>query len=162
MINLLPNRIEGGRLLAAELIHYAGYPRLVVVGLPRGGLPVAVEVARVLGAPLDVLPVRKLGLPGQEELAIGAVASGGICTLDSELIETLSIPRTVIAQMVAQQQRELHSRERLYRGERPALELGRSTVILVDDGIATGWTMQAAVKAVRRHQPDRLIVAAPV
>lgn len=159
---LLPNRIEAGRLLAAVLKQYQGRSGLLVLGLPRGGVPVAFEVARALHAPLDVLLVRKLGLPGEKELAIGAIALGGIRVLDRELIEALGIPDKVIEQIAAQEKRTLDLREHLYRSGQPPLDLAHRTVIIVDDGIATGSTMRAAVKAVRQQQPDRVVVAAPV
>ena len=158
----LPNRIEAGRRLAAELAPYRGRPGLVVLALPRGGVPVAFEVARALHAPLDVLLVRKLGLPWQPELAIGAIASGGIRVLDTALIEDLGIPGKMIEQIADDEKRTLDQRELLYHNGQPPLELAHGTVIVVDDGIATGSTMRAALQAVRQRQPDHVVVAAPV
>lgn len=160
-ISLL-NRTEAGRLLAAEIKHYEGHPGLVVVGLPRGGVPVAFEVACALRAPLDVLVVRKLGLPGEKELAIGAIATGGVRVLDEALIRSFGIPRRLIEEITAEERLILDRRERLYRAGRPPLDLLHRTVIVVDDGVAMGATMRAAVKAVRQQKPDRVIVAAPV
>jgi putative phosphoribosyl transferase len=162
MTALLPNRVEAGRRLAAELAHYRGRPGLAVLALPRGGVPVAFEVARALNAPLDVLLVRKLGLPWQPELAIGAIASGGIRVLDTALIEALGIPDQMIEQVTADEKRTLDRRELLYRAGQPVLNITHGTVIIVDDGIATGSTMRAAVESVRQRQPDRVVVAAPV
>lgn len=162
MIARLPNRIEAGRRLAAELAHYRSRPGLAVLALPRGGVPVAFEVARALHAPLDVLLVRKLGLPWQPELAIGAIASGGIRVLDTALIEALGITGELIEQIARQEKRTLDRRELLYHAGQPILNLTHGTVIIVDDGIATGSTMRAAIRAVWQRQPDRVVVAAPV
>ena len=131
-----------------------------MLGLPRGGVPVAFEVARALGAPLDVVVVRKLGVPGHEELAFGAVASGGLRVLNPEVARDL--PLSVVDDVTARQQRELVAREASYRGNRPALDLSGRTVVLVDDGLATGATMRAAVAAVRRQGPSSVVVAVPV
>jgi len=132
-----------------------------VLGLPRGGVPVAFEVARKLSVPLDVFLVRKLGAPGQEELAMGAIASGGIVVLNHEVIEALRIAPEIIEAEIAYERVELSRRERLYRGQRPPLDVFGRTVILVDDGLATGSTMRAAVRALRRANPHRLVVAVP-
>jgi putative phosphoribosyl transferase len=134
----------------------------IVLGLPRGGIPVAHAVADALGAPLDVFVVRKLGVPGQEELAMGAIASGGVRVMNHEVVDALGIPPAALDRVAAAEQLELERRERAYRGSRPALQLGGRTVYLVDDGLATGATMRAAVQAVRQHRPARVIVAVPV
>jgi erythromycin esterase-like protein/adenine/guanine phosphoribosyltransferase-like PRPP-binding protein len=148
-------------VLAEKLAAYANRPDVLVLALPRGGVPVAYEVARALGAPLDVFLVRKLGVPGYEELAMGAVATGGVRVLNEEVVEGLRIPDHVIDAVAAEEQRELARRERVYRGGRPAPDVRGRTVILVDDGLATGATMHAAVKALRRQQPARIVVAVP-
>lgn len=158
----LLNRTEAGRLLAAELKRYEGVPGLIVLGLPRGGVPVAFEVAWALQAPLDVLLVRKLGLPGEKELAIGAIATGGVRILDEALILSFGVSQESIEEIAAEEKRTLDRGERLYRAGRPPLDLLHRTVILVDDGIAMGATMRVAVKAARRQKPDCVIVAAPV
>ena len=132
-----------------------------MLALPRGGVPVAYEVARALDAPLDVFVVRKLGLPGQEELAMGAVATGGVRVLNEQLVRALRIPDDVIEAVTASERAELERRERLYRGDRPPLDVRGRTVILVDDGLATGATMQAAIQALRPQQPARIVVAVP-
>jgi len=155
------NRTEAGRRLAQRLVAYAGLPDVLVLGLPRGGVPVAFEVARALEAPLDVFIVRKLGVPGHEELAMGAIASGGIRVLNDDVVRSLSIPDRVIEAVTARELRELRWRERAYRGDRPPPDVRGRTVILVDDGIATGSTMRAAIAALRRLEPTRLIVAVP-
>ncbi len=156
------DRSEAGRILSTKLMAYAGQPGVLVLALPRGGVPVAYEVARALQAPLDVFIVRKLGVPGQEELALGAIATGGVRVLNNEVVQALQIPESVIDAVTQQEQRELMRREQLYRdGHAPAEVRGR-TVILIDDGLATGATMRAAVQALRRRQPARLVVAVPV
>ena len=159
---LFHNRTEAGRQLATKLTAYAGRPDVLVLALPRGGVPVAFEVARALHAPLDVFLVRKLGLPGQEELAMGAIASGGTRVLNEEVVTQLNIPEEVIAIVAAEEQRELTQRERAYRDGRPAPDVRGRTIILVDDGLATGSTMRAAIAALRRREPARIIVAVPV
>lgn len=156
------DRADAGRQLAQRLQHYANRPDVLVLGLPRGGVPVAYEVARALNAPLDVFVVRKLGVPDQPELAMGAVASGGVRVLNEDVVTALKMPRQVIEAVAAEEQRELERRERLYRGDRPPLDVRGRTVILVDDGLATGSTMRAAVAALRRLQPARIVVAVPV
>jgi predicted phosphoribosyltransferase len=155
------DRSEAGRLLATQLVTYANRPDVLVLALPRGGVPVAYEVARALKAPLDVFLVRKLGLPGHEELAMGAVATGGVRVLNDQIVRALRIPDYVIEAVAAQEQQELRRRERLYRGGRPSPDVRGRTVILVDDGLATGATMQAAIKALRQQQPARIVVAVP-
>ena len=155
------NRQEAGRLLAEQLTAYANRPDVLVLALPRGGVPVGYEVARALHAPLDVFVVRKLGVPGYEELAMGAVATGGVRVLNEEIVQRLGIPEYVIDAAVAREQQEVARRERLYRGGRPPPEVRGRTVILVDDGLATGATMRAAVMALRQLQPARIVVAVP-
>jgi predicted phosphoribosyltransferase len=156
------DRRDAGRKLATMLTHYANDPRVIVLALPRGGVPVAVEVATVLGAELDILTVRKLGVPGQEELAMGAVASGGVRVLDESLIRELRIGRSEIDAITDQEQRELARRERLYRGDHPVPSLDGRIAIIVDDGLATGSTMRAAISAVRQRKALRIVAASPV
>jgi predicted phosphoribosyltransferase len=155
------DRKEAGRLLAEKLAAYANHPDVLVLALPRGGVPVAYEVARALGAPLDVFLVRKLGVPGHEELAMGAVATGGVRVLNDHVVHALGIPDYVIDAVTEWEQQELARRERLYRGDRPPPDVRGRTVILVDDGLATGATMYAAIQALRQQQPDRIVVAVP-
>jgi predicted phosphoribosyltransferase len=159
---LFRDRTEAGRALAERLAAYANRPDVIVLALPRGGVPVAYEVARALHAPLDVFLVRKLGVPGQEELAMGAVATGGVRVLNEQVVRALRIPDSVIDAVAAWELEELARRERLYRGDRPPPDVRGKTVILVDDGLATGSTMLAAVKALRQQQPARIVVAVPV
>src|SRR4051794_7001715 len=159
---LFEDRREAGQAMAENLKTYANRPDVMVLALPRGGVPVAYEVAKALNAPLDVFLVRKLGVPGQEELAMGAIASGGVRVLNEEVVRTLGIPDEVVDAVAAQEQRELERRDRLYRGKRPAPQVEGRTVILVDDGLATGSTMRAAVAALRRQRPARIVVAVPV
>ncbi|MFL5802351.1 MAG: phosphoribosyltransferase [Roseiflexaceae bacterium] len=161
MAELFRDRTDAGQQLAAQLMAYANRPDVLVLALPRGGVPVAYEVAQALGAPLDVFLVRKLGLPGQEELAMGAIATGGVTVLNSEVVDALRIPNEVIDQVAAQEQRELERRERLYRGDRSPPDVRGKTVILVDDGLATGASMYAAAAALRELGPDRIVVAVP-
>jgi erythromycin esterase-like protein/predicted phosphoribosyltransferase len=156
------NRTEAGRLLAERLRGYAGRDDVIVLGLPRGGVPVAHEIAQALGVPLDVFLVRKLGVPGHEELAFGAIATGGTRVLNKQLLESLDVPAEWIEAVDAKERRELDRRERLYRGDRPPPEIAGKTVILVDDGLATGSTMLAAVHALRQDDPARIVVAVPV
>jgi predicted phosphoribosyltransferase len=155
------NRNEAGRLLAEKLTAYANRSDVLVLALPRGGVPVASEVTRLLGAPLDVFLVRKLGVPGYEELAMGAVATSGVRVLNDQIVNGLGIPSYVIDAVAAQEQQELERRERLYRGGRPPPDVRGRTLILVDDGLATGATMRAAVMALRQLQPARIVVATP-
>ncbi len=159
---LFQDRTAAGRQLAARLSAYADRPDVLVLALPRGGVPVGYEVARQLNAPLDVFVVRKLGVPGQEELAMGAIATGGVRVLNEDVVQTLQIPEDVIDEVAAREQRELQRRERLYRDDRPPCAVQGRTVILVDDGLATGSTMRAAVAALRQQHPARIIVAVPV
>ena len=155
------DRREAGRLLAEQLRPYANRPDVIVLALPRGGVPVGDEVASALGAPLDVFLVRKLGVPGYEELAMGAVATGGVRVLNDEVVRALRIPDYVIDAVAAWEQQELARRERAYRGDRPEPNVRDRTVILVDDGLATGATMLAAIKALREQQPAQIVVAVP-
>lgn len=159
---LFRDRADAGRKLAAALKHYVNEPNLLVLALPRGGVPVAFEVAEALNAPLDVFMVRKLGVPGYEELAMGAIASGDIIVLNDRLVEQLGATQEMIERAVEREQRELDRRERAYRGDRLRPEVGDRTVILVDDGLATGATMRAAAAALRQQNPKRLVVAVPV
>jgi putative phosphoribosyl transferase len=161
MARIFRDRCHAGQLLAAELAAYAGRSDVLVLALPRGGVPVAFEVARALGAPLDVFLVRKLGVPGHKELAMGALATGGVRVLNERVVRELVIPDAAIEAVAAEEQRELARRERDYRGDRPPPAVGGRTVILVDDGLATGSTMRAAVAALRRQGPARIVVAVP-
>jgi predicted phosphoribosyltransferase len=156
------DRHDAGRYLAGKLLHYRNRPDVIVLGLPRGGVPVAYEVARALDAPLDVFLVRKLGVPGHQELAMGAIASGGVKVLNHALIRELRIPQAAIDAAVAREMRELERREREYRDNRPPPDVEGRTVILVDDGLATGSTMLAAVSALKRAGAARIVVAVPV
>ena len=149
-------------MLARALTAYASRPDVIVLALPRGGVPVGYEVARALRAPLDVFLVRKLGVPGQEELAMGAVASGSVRVLNEQVVHHLRIPESVIASVAELELEEVRRRERAYRGDRPVPAVRGMTVILVDDGLATGSTMLAAVRALRRQEPERIVVAVPV
>jgi putative phosphoribosyl transferase len=155
------DRADAGLRLAALLAAYAGRPNTLVLALPRGGVPVAFEVAQALDVPLDVFLVRKLGVPGHEELAMGAIASGGTCVLNQEIVEALHIPARVIDAIALEEQRELERREQMYRGQRAPLDPSGRTAILVDDGLATGATMRAATAALRAHNPARIVVAVP-
>jgi putative phosphoribosyl transferase len=159
---LFRDRAEAGRQLATRLSDYADRPDVLVLALPRGGVPVAVEVARALHAPLDVFLVRKLGVPGHEELAMGAIASGGTRVINENTASALSISEEDINTIAAQEQEELERREREYRGDRPLPEVRGKVVILIDDGLATGSTMRAAIAALRQQQPAQIIVAVPV
>lgn len=156
------DRREAGRALAQKLAAYAGRSDVLVLALPRGGVPVAYEVAEALNAPLDLFLVRKLGVPGFEELAMGALATGGARVLNEEVIQELGIPDYIIDQVAAREQEELRRRETAYRGRRASPQVRGKTVILVDDGLATGSTMRAAVLALRQQQPAHIIVAVPV
>jgi predicted phosphoribosyltransferase len=156
------DRRDAGRKLGGTLGAFAKRPDVLVLALPRGGVPVAVEVARALEAPLDVFVVRKLGVPGYEELAMGAVGSGGVRVLHKEMVERLGIPEELIGEVTAREQKELARREALYRDGRPPPDVRGKTVILVDDGLATGATMQAAIEALRQQKPEAIVVAVPV
>ncbi|HET9651202.1 MAG TPA: phosphoribosyltransferase [Usitatibacter sp.] len=156
------DREEGGRVLAEALRHLAGRGDVVVLGLPRGGVPVAYQVAQALEAPLDVFVVRKLGVPGHPELAMGAIASGGVRVMNDAVVRELAIPQQAIDRVAEDEQRELQRRERMFRGDRAAPEVAGRVAVLVDDGLATGSTMRAAVAALRKLAPSRIVVAVPV
>ena len=156
------DRRDAGRRLARALAHLAGTPGLLVLALPRGGVPVAYEVARALDAELDLMLVRKLGTPGQPELAMGAIASGGVEVLNPRVVAALGIPDALIRETARREYRELKRREHAYRGDRPPPAIEGRTVILVDDGLATGSTMRAAVQALKTQNPARIVVAVPV
>ena len=156
------DRADAGRRLAAALSDYAGRSDVIVLALPRGGVPVGAEVARALRAPFDVFLVRKLGVPGYEELAMGAIAEGGAAVVNESVVRQLAIPSTVIEDAAARERQELDRRHRRYRGARAHPAVGGRTVIVVDDGIATGATMEAAVVALRALGPTAIVVAAPV
>jgi putative phosphoribosyl transferase len=156
------NRTQAGRLLASELTFCQSRPDIIVLGLPRGGLPVAYEIAQCLEASLDVLLVRKLGVPGQKELAFGAIAMGGVRVLDSGIIGQFQLTPRQIEEIAAEELEILESRNQLYRQGRPAPRIRERTVIVADDGIATGSTMRAAVQALRQQEPSHIVVAAPV
>jgi putative phosphoribosyl transferase len=162
LVERFRDRYHAGERLGQELQDYASRVGVVVLGLPRGGVPVAYEVARALGARLDVFVVRKLGVPGREELAMGAIASGGVCILNDEVVRSFRIKPDVIERTVESERLELARRERLYRRGRDALDLSGRMVILVDDGLATGSTMRAAIEAARHHNPDGIVVGVPV
>jgi len=159
---LFEDRHHAGRHLAEKLMTYANRDDVTVLALPRGGVPVAFEVAKKLNAPLDVFLVRKLGVPGQEELAMGAIASGGIRVLNDDVVNYLGIPTPVIEAVASQEQRELERRERSYRGDAPPPDVKGRTVILIDDGLATGSTMRAAAAALRGLRPAHIVMAVPV
>ena len=156
------DRFEAGRRLAVALQQYAGRPNLLVLALPRGGVPVGYEVARALHAPLDVMLVRKLGVPGHEELAMGAIASGGVRVISDDIVRALGISDRAIATIAAHEEHELERRAQTYRGDHPSPTVEGRVVILVDDGLATGSTMRAAVAALKAQNPERLVVAVPV
>ena len=156
------DRTEAGQFLAEKLEAYSNRPDVLVLALPRGGVPVAAEVAKKLNVPLDVFMVRKLGLPGHPELAMGAIATGGVRVLNGDVVDSMRISDSVIDAVTAQEQQELERRERAYRDDLPPPEVQGKTVILVDDGIATGSTMIAAVAALRQLETGHIIVAAPV
>ncbi|HJQ11340.1 MAG TPA: phosphoribosyltransferase [Gemmatimonadaceae bacterium] len=156
------DRRDAGRRLAEELSNYVNQSDLLVLGLPRGGVPVAYEVAHALHAPLDVFIVRKLGFPGHPELAMGAIASGGVRILDRQLIEMYDIPSDAIENVTESEQRELERREKLYRDDRPSPDVRDRTAILIDDGLATGSTMRAAVQALRQESARKVVVAVPI
>jgi putative phosphoribosyl transferase len=162
MADLFVDRTEAGKLLAARLTRYGSRGDMIVLALPRGGVPVAFEIARALSAPLDVFLVRKLGVPGHEELAMGAIATGGVRVLNKDVVGYLAVPQRIIDTVAREEQQELERRERLYRGDRPAPEVRGMTVILVDDGLATGSTMRAAIAALKKLEPGGIVVAVPV
>lgn len=156
------DRVDAGRKLSQLLTQYAGRDDVVVLGIPRGGVPVAFEVAQALHAPLDILLVRKLGTPGQEELAMGAIASGGVRILNEEVVHSLGISEAELESAISKQETELQRREELFRGVRSPMSIREKIVILVDDGIATGSSMRAAINALRSLQPKKIVVATPV
>ena len=162
MLRIFENRREAGRLLAERLLRYAGRNNVIVLALPRGGVPVAFEVAQRLRAPLDVFVVRKLGVPGQEELAFGAIASGGGQVLNEDLVRALRLPDSLIERVATSERAELSRRDQLYRSGRPFPDVSDKSVIIVDDGLATGATMRAAVEALRKMGPKEIVVAVPV
>jgi putative phosphoribosyl transferase len=158
---LFEDRKDAGRKLAKELMEYKDRGDVIVLALPRGGVPVAYEVAQALNAPLDIMLVRKLGLPGHEELAMGAIASGDVRVLNDEVIESLNVPQKLIERVAKRERQELERREHAYRGDQPRPELEGKMVILVDDGLATGASMRAAIAGVRARNPATIIVAVP-
>ena len=159
---IFQDRTDAGQELAARLTKYANRPDVLVLALPRGGVPVAYEVAKKIGAPLDVFLVRKLGVPGHEELAMGAIASGGVRVINEDVVRFLNIPDEVIDAVAADEQQELERRGSAYRDERPPPDVKGRVVILIDDGLATGSTMRAAAAALRKQGPARIVVAVPV
>jgi putative phosphoribosyl transferase len=156
------NRIEAGEQLARRLTQYANRPDVMVLGLPRGGVPVAFEVAKALNAPLDICLVRKLGVPGHKELAMGAIASGGVRVLNYDILAWLGISGKTIDEVAARELRELQRRDRAYRGERPQPDIHNQVIILVDDGLATGATVRAAIAVLKSQRPQKIVVAVPV
>ncbi len=156
------DRQQAGRMLTSSLKTYVEQPNTIVLALPRGGVPVAYEIATALSIPLDVLIVRKLGVPGHAELAMGAIASGGVVLLNESIIRQLKLQKSAIDAVIQSEQEELLRRERVYRGNRPFPDLLSKTIILVDDGIATGASIKAAISALRKHNPASIIVAVPV
>ena len=158
---LFKDRRGAGRKLAQKLKDYAGRKDRIVLALPRGGVPVAYEVAKALNVPMDIFIVRKLGWPGHEEMAIGAIASGGVRVLNQDIVQYLNIPEALIDAVAQRELRELERREHAYRGDRPPLDVKNRTVIIIDDGLATGASMRAAVAGVRAHQPARIVIAVP-
>ena len=159
---IFQDRNDAGKLLARKLEQYAGKSDVLVLAIPRGGVPVAFQVAATLGAPMDVFVVRKLGVPSQPELAFGAIASGGIRILDEQIVDSMGVSEPEIEQIAAEQRAELNRRERVYRGRRAPLHIENKTVILVDDGIATGASTRAAIAALRQLKPARIVLAAPI
>lgn len=162
MLQKFRNRTEAGKLLASQLTDYANRSDVLVLGLPRGGVPVAYEVAKELDAPLDVCLVRKLGVPGHKELAMGAIAAGGVRVINENVIDWLRISPETINEVAAMEIRELDRRSHIYRGNRPLPKVKNHTIILVDDGIATGATIRAAISTLKKQKPRKLVVAVPV
>jgi len=156
------DRTQSGQLLGRALLHYAGRPDIIVLALPRGGVPVAFQVVKAIDAPLDLMLVRKLGTPGQEELAMGAIATGGIRVLNRDIVDALGISETTIEAVAKREVQELVRRQRAYRGDQPPAQVQGQCVILVDDGLATGATMRSAVAALRQQEPSRVVVGVPV
>jgi predicted phosphoribosyltransferase len=161
MVTQFRDRRDAGKFLATKLTAFANQNNILILALPRGGVPVAYEIAKALHAPLDVMVVRKLGVPGQEELAMGAIATGGVRILNNDVLQFLNIPDELIDTIATYEQLELERRERLFRGDRSPYSISGRKVILVDDGIATGATMHAAVAALKQLGPDRIIIAVP-
>ncbi len=157
-----PNRQAAGKILAHALQAYANRPNVIVLALPRGGVPVAFEVAKSLNVPLDIFIVRKLGVPGHEELAMGALAMGGTIVFNDDVIKSLSISKQAIDHVIQEETKELQRRELNYRGQKPFPTLREKTIILIDDGIATGATLRAAIKALYQQKPASIVVAVPV
>ena len=155
------DRTEAGQVLASKLTKYVNQVNTVILALPRGGVPVAYEIGKELGLPVDIFVVRKLGVPGHEELAMGAIASGGVRHINRDVVDQLRIDSETIDVASRREQKEIERRERLYRGQRPPVDVRNKTVILVDDGLATGSTMRAAIAALRQHRPARIVVAVP-
>jgi putative phosphoribosyl transferase len=162
MTTILANRQEAGRLLSLRLANYYQQPDVIVLGLPRGGVPVAAAIASNLLLPLDICLVRKLGVPSHRELAMGAIATGGITILNRGIIESCQVTPKMIEEVKTRELEELHRREQLYRGDRPYPQLEQQKVILVDDGIATGATIQAAITSIKHQQPQEIIIATPI
>jgi predicted phosphoribosyltransferase len=162
MLHVFEDRADAGRQLAEELAGYAARPGVIVLGLPRGGVPVAYEIATALGLPLDVFTARKLGVPGHEELAMGAVATGDICVMNDDIVRAFGVSDDAVARARADAEREVRRTDERFRGNRPPLDVHGTTVILVDDGIATGATVRAAISALRAQHALRVVVAAPV
>lgn len=156
------DRNKAGQLLAAQLSLYANRLEVLVLGLPRGGVPVAAQVAKALHVPMDICLVRKLGVPGHEELAMGAIASGGVRVLNDDVVSRFHISRQTIEEVTACELQELQRRDRVYRGDRPPLTVRDRTIILIDDGLATGSTMRAAISAIQEQGPQQIVVAVPV
>jgi len=161
-MNKFVDRHEAGKILAEQLKQYAKSDNTIVLALPRGGVPVAYEIAKILSLPLDVFIVRKLGVPGHEELAMGAIATGGITVFNDEIVHSLNIPKYAIDQVIQSEKQELQRRDLIYRDNRPFPSLEGKTIILVDDGIATGATMRAAIKALQQQKPANIVIAVPV
>ncbi len=161
-MQIFKDRGDAGRQVAQRLAQYENRDDVIVLALPRGGVPVGIQVAKALNAPLDVFLVRKLGVPGQEELAMGSIATGGVRVENDDVIQAARIPPHIIDRVAEQEQAELRRRENAYRGDRPPPPIKDRVVILVDDGLATGASMRAAVQAVRQREPKRLVVAVPV
>ena len=160
-MSIFKDRRDAGKQLAKELSKFKGKDNAIVLGLPRGGVPVAFEVAKALKLPLDVFIVRKLGVPGQPELAMGAIASGDIQVLNDSVVRRAGISDTQIEEVAKQEKEELKEREKAYRGARPDIEIQDKVVLLVDDGLATGASMRAAISALREHDPEKIVVAVP-
>ncbi len=158
----LANRKEAGVLLASKLTHYANSQDVLVLGLPRGGVPVAFEIAKALNLPLDIFLVRKLGAPRRKELAIGAIAMGGIIVMNQDILEWLKIKQSAIESIIHHEKQELQRRDRAYRGNRPFPEIENRTIIIVDDGIATGATLRVAITALKQQNPKSIVIAIPV